>query len=71
MKGKLRPSLHYRLSLLSRGPRLYAETFRDILQLGEMGLAELTGATSTAGSREWAITDAGRIALQEHADGEA
>ncbi|TXN08263.1 hypothetical protein FV222_01120 [Methylobacterium sp. WL103] len=69
MKGKLRPSLHYRLMLPARGPRPYAEGFQDILRLMKMGLVEPIGAISAEGSREWAITDADRIALQDHTDG--
>ncbi|TXN75976.1 hypothetical protein [Methylobacterium sp. WL8] len=66
MKGKLRPSLHYRLVLLTRERRFYAEGYRDILQLQKLGLVEPTGIASDNGSQEWQITDAGRIALQDH-----
>ena len=70
MKGKLRPGLHYRLTLLSQMPRFYAEGFQDIMRLGKLGLAEPTGARSAEGSREWAITDAGRTALEAYEKGE-
>ena len=69
MKGKLRPSLHYRLALLLRGLRFYAESFNDIQQLGRIDLAEPTGAVSAEGLHEWVITDAGRIALKAHEKG--
>ena len=63
MTGKLRPGLHYRLVLLARERRFYAESLRDVLQLQKLGLAEPTGTVSDNGSQEWQITDAGRIAL--------
>ena len=69
MTGKLRPGLHYRLVLLERERRFYAEGLRDVLQLQKLGLAELTGSVSDNGSREWAITDAGRLALMGHDSG--
>ena len=62
MKGKLRPSQHYRLTLLARGPRP-AKGDQEIPGLMRMGFVEPIGATSADGSREWAITDAGRAAL--------
>ena len=70
-EGKLRPSLHQRLRLLAGGPRRYAKGDQEIPGLMRMGLVEPSGATSADGSREWAITDAGRLALQDHAGGEA
>ncbi|MCJ2079038.1 hypothetical protein MKK68_25960 [Methylobacterium sp. E-016] len=63
MKGKLRPSQHYRLTLLARGPRRYAKGDQEIPGLMRMGFVEPIGATFADGSREWAITDAGRAAL--------
>jgi hypothetical protein len=55
MKGKLRPSQHYRLTLLARGPRP-AKGDQEIPGLMRMGFVEPIGATSADGSREWAIT---------------
>ena len=71
MKGKLRPSQHQRLRLLAYRSRRYAKGDQDISGLLKMGLVEPAGATSADGSREWAITDAGRIALQSHTGDEA
>jgi hypothetical protein len=63
MKGKLRPSLHQRLRLLADGPRRYGDGSEEIPRLMRMGLIEPTGVTFADGSREWAITVAGRAAL--------
>ncbi|GJD44913.1 hypothetical protein AFCDBAGC_2782 [Methylobacterium cerastii] len=71
MEGKLRPSQHYRLMLLARGPRRYGEGDQEIPRLMKMGLVEPAGVMAADGSMEWAITDAGRMALQDHADGGA
>jgi hypothetical protein len=65
-EGKLRPSLHQRLRLLAGGPRRYGEGGEEIPRLMRMGLVEPIGATSADGSREWAITEAGRLALLIH-----
>lgn len=69
MKGKLRPSQHYRLTLLAGGPRRYAKGDQEIPRLMKMGLIEPTEISSADGSREWAITDAGRVALQAYGRG--
>lgn len=66
MKGKLQPSQHYRLTLLARGPRRYAKGDQEIPGLMKMGLIEPTGAGWVDGSREWEITEAGRVALQTY-----
>ncbi|TXN65134.1 hypothetical protein [Methylobacterium sp. WL6] len=64
MKGKLRPSQHYRLTLLARGPCRYAKGDQEIPGLTKMGFIEPIGASSVDGSRQWAITNAGLVALQ-------
>jgi hypothetical protein len=57
------------LTLLSRGPRFYSVSLGEILRLQKRGYAVLTGVTSADGSREWEITDAGRLALMSHEGG--
>ena len=71
MEGKLRPSQHYRLMVLARGPRRYVEGDQEIPRLMKMGLVEPAGVMAADGLREWAITDAGRMALQNHTGGKA
>lgn len=70
MKGKLRSSLHQRLRLLARGPRRYGEGDQEFPRLMKMGLVEPIGATSTDESREWAITEVGRIMLLNYSRNE-
>jgi hypothetical protein len=60
-----------RLTLLARGPRRYAKGDQEIPGLMKMGFVKPIEASSADGSREWAITDAGRIALQSHTNEEA
>ncbi|MCJ2111574.1 hypothetical protein MKK64_10255 [Methylobacterium sp. E-025] len=59
------------LTLLSRGPGFYSKSLRKLVQLEKRGYAVLTGAISTDGSREWEITEAGRVALQAYTTNEA
>lgn len=56
--------------MLSSGPRFYGEECIIMRQLEKKELVKLTGARSAEGSREWTITDAGRIALEAHESGE-
>ncbi|TXM94093.1 hypothetical protein [Methylobacterium sp. WL116] len=71
MKGKLRPSQHQRLRLLACRPRRYGKGDQEIPGLLKKGFIEPIGASSADGSREWAITDAGRIALHDHTGDDA
>jgi hypothetical protein len=70
-KDKLIPSLHYTLTLLTQGPRFYSTSMHRLVQLEKRGYAVLTGATADDGSREWEITEAGRIALRACAENDA
>ncbi|MCJ2042882.1 hypothetical protein MKK55_28625 [Methylobacterium sp. J-059] len=57
------------LTLLSQGPRLYSASFHKPIQLEKHGYATMTGVTASDGAREWAITEAGRVALQAYGRG--
>ena len=70
-REKLSPSLHYMLTLLSRVPRFYSVSVGEILWLQRRGYPMLTGGAASDGSQEWAITDAGRTAVQAYARNDA
>ncbi|TXN67823.1 hypothetical protein [Methylobacterium sp. WL6] len=59
------------LTLLAQGPRFYSASFRKLIQLEKRGYTVLTGVTASDGAREWAITEAGCIALLTYTTSEA
>lgn len=63
-EAPLAPLAGYRLGILARAPRTYAAGDAQVQALHNRGLVAPTGPADAQGRREWAITEAGRTALE-------